>query len=152
MQEYACPACGARYTSLQALSLIDMSDGLFHCEVCRTVLADAEDGGAEGGGGGGDGGRRERLAEAKALQVGHSALATCCLLLCLPKTSCNALAQVRKALLQLVLESNQVSMRIPALPAQTRPHHHIFQARVKSIIKCTQSCLLCTCRPRQMRS
>ena len=72
MQEYACPACGARYTSLQALSLIDMSDGLFHCEVCRSVLADAEDGGGGdggGGGGGGDGGRRERLAEAKALQA-----------------------------------------------------------------------------------
>ena len=69
MQEYACPACGARYTSLQALTLIDMSDGLFHCEVCRTVLADAEDGGGGDGGGGGDSGRKERLAEAKSLQV-----------------------------------------------------------------------------------
>ncbi|KAK9822848.1 hypothetical protein WJX81_003226 [Elliptochloris bilobata] len=68
VQEYACPACGARYTSLQALSLIDRADGLFHCEACRTVLVDAEDPGG-GDGGGGEGARRERLAEAKALQA-----------------------------------------------------------------------------------
>ncbi len=69
VQEYVCPACGERYTSLQALTLIDMSDGLFHCEVCSMVLADAEDAGGGDGGGGGDSGRKERLAEAKALQV-----------------------------------------------------------------------------------
>lgn len=73
MQEYACPTCGARYNSLQALSLIDPSDAEFHCELCRTVLVDAEDpGGGGGGDGGGDDARRVRMAEAKALQV-HAA-------------------------------------------------------------------------------
>ncbi len=65
VQEYKCPACGARYNTLQALSLIDPSDGLFHCEACRAVLVDEE----PGGGGGGEGARGARLAEAKALQV-----------------------------------------------------------------------------------
>lgn len=77
MQEYACPTCGARYNSLQALSLIDTSDGEFHCETCRTVLVDAEDpGGGGGGGDGGEGARRVRLAEAKALQV-HAPPTSC---------------------------------------------------------------------------
>ena len=41
--EYACPGCGARYTTLQAAYLIDFADGQFHCEACGAVLLAAED-------------------------------------------------------------------------------------------------------------
>lgn len=37
---YACPTCGATYTSLQAASLIDPLEGVFKCEDCSSELAE----------------------------------------------------------------------------------------------------------------
>jgi hypothetical protein len=68
--EYACPGCGARYTTLQAAYLIDFADGQFHCEACGAVLLAAEDAAAGGGNAaGGEGARQERLRATKALQA-----------------------------------------------------------------------------------
>ncbi|KAK9902066.1 hypothetical protein WJX75_003064 [Coccomyxa subellipsoidea] len=62
--EYVCPACGARYTTLQAAQLIDFADGEFHCENCASVLRSSRDGAADGG----EGARQQRLKAAKLLQ------------------------------------------------------------------------------------
>ncbi|KAG0187075.1 hypothetical protein DFQ28_006912 [Apophysomyces sp. BC1034] len=35
---YICPNCEKQYTPLDVLSLVDPTDGLFHCEVCEQVL------------------------------------------------------------------------------------------------------------------
>ncbi|KAI9274580.1 hypothetical protein BDA99DRAFT_431771 [Phascolomyces articulosus] len=35
---YICPNCNRQYLPLEAVSLMDMSDGLFHCDVCASVL------------------------------------------------------------------------------------------------------------------
>ena len=63
--EYVCPACGARYTTLQAAQLIDFADGEFHCENCASVLRSSRDGAADGG----EGARQQRLKAAKLLQA-----------------------------------------------------------------------------------
>ncbi|CAL8465978.1 g5514 [Coccomyxa elongata] len=63
--EYVCPSCGARYTTLQAASLINFSDGEFHCEHCDSVLRSGRD---EGAAGGGEGARQLRLKATKLLQ------------------------------------------------------------------------------------
>lgn len=64
--EYVCPSCGARYTTLQAASLINFSDGEFHCEHCDSVLRSGRDDGAAGGG---EGARQLRLKATKLLQA-----------------------------------------------------------------------------------
>lgn len=63
--EYVCPACGARYTTLQAAQLIDFADGEFHCENCASVLRSSRDGAADGG----EGARQQRRKAAKLLQA-----------------------------------------------------------------------------------
>ncbi|KAI7870684.1 hypothetical protein BDF14DRAFT_1772704 [Spinellus fusiger] len=35
---YVCPMCQKQYSPLDVLSLVDPSDGLFHCEACNSVL------------------------------------------------------------------------------------------------------------------
>lgn len=42
---YQCPSCGARFSSLEAASLIDPIEGVFRCEECHSVLE--EKGGEE---------------------------------------------------------------------------------------------------------
>ncbi len=64
--EYVCPSCGARYTTLQAASLINYSDGEFHCEHCDSVLRSGRDDGAANGG---EGARQLRLKATKLLQA-----------------------------------------------------------------------------------
>lgn len=38
VQEYACPNCNKRYTALDALRLISLTDEYFHCERCDGIL------------------------------------------------------------------------------------------------------------------
>ncbi len=52
-QEYLCRRCGATYTSLDAVRLLDPATGAFHCEDCRAELdANIEVAGLGGSGGG----------------------------------------------------------------------------------------------------
>lgn len=44
VQEYVCPRCGAQYSSLNAMSLLDMQTGTFRCEECRTELTEKVEG------------------------------------------------------------------------------------------------------------
>ncbi|KAI7851069.1 hypothetical protein BDC45DRAFT_446214 [Circinella umbellata] len=37
---YVCPNCNRQYLPLDAVSLIDPSDGLFHCDTCSAVLVE----------------------------------------------------------------------------------------------------------------
>lgn len=37
-QEYVCRRCGAAYTSLDAIRLLDPLTGAFHCEDCKAEL------------------------------------------------------------------------------------------------------------------
>ncbi|KAK9804318.1 hypothetical protein WJX72_006377 [[Myrmecia] bisecta] len=68
IQEYLCPTpdCGSRYTTLQAPFLIDLTDGLFHCERCGAVLQAAL---GRGGEVGDEASRRQRRADLKNLQA-----------------------------------------------------------------------------------
>ena len=50
-QEYLCRRCGATYTSLDAMRLLDPMSGAFHCEECRGELEANVD--VAGGGWGG---------------------------------------------------------------------------------------------------
>ena len=65
--EYQCPRedCQAVFSTLRANELIDFSDGLFHCQVCRSVLDARLGDGIVGD----DNLRRKRNREAKQLQV-----------------------------------------------------------------------------------
>ena len=38
LQEYLCRRCGATYTSLDAIRLLDPASGAFRCEECRAEL------------------------------------------------------------------------------------------------------------------
>ena len=51
-QEYLCRRCGATYTSLDAIRLLDAASGAFHCEECRAELAPSVDAMGLGAGGG----------------------------------------------------------------------------------------------------
>lgn len=44
VQEYVCPRCGSQYSSLNAISLLDVQTGSFRCEECRTELTEKVDG------------------------------------------------------------------------------------------------------------
>ncbi|PIA63502.1 hypothetical protein AQUCO_00201090v1 [Aquilegia coerulea] len=43
VQEYICPSCSRRYTALDALRLISLSDEYFHCENCDAILVAESD-------------------------------------------------------------------------------------------------------------
>lgn len=44
VQRYHCPRCGAQYSSLNAISLLDAVGGIFRCEDCGSELVESEDG------------------------------------------------------------------------------------------------------------
>jgi transcription initiation factor TFIIE subunit alpha len=66
VQQYICPRCGAKFSSLDAISLLDPMTGIFRCEECKGELAEHLEGPSQGGGGsagaaaGGAASRRER--------------------------------------------------------------------------------------------
>ena len=47
-QEYLCRRCGATYTSLDAVRLLDPASGAFRCEECRAELDMSVDAAAAG--------------------------------------------------------------------------------------------------------
>lgn len=66
VQQYICPRCGAKFSSLDAISLLDPMTGIFRCEECKGELVEHLEGPSQGGSGstagtaGGAASRRER--------------------------------------------------------------------------------------------
>lgn len=67
VQQYICPRCGAKFSSLDAISLLDPMTGVFRCEECKGELTEHVEGPSQTGGGAtagtaGAASRRERQA------------------------------------------------------------------------------------------
>jgi len=61
VQQYICPRCGAKFSSLDAISLLDPITGIFRCEECNGELTEHIEGPSQGGSGpAGAASRRER--------------------------------------------------------------------------------------------
>jgi hypothetical protein len=61
LQEYLCRRCGATYTSLDAIRLLDPASGAFHCEECRAELEPSVDALGLGAGAGGGAASRQQM-------------------------------------------------------------------------------------------
>jgi transcription initiation factor TFIIE subunit alpha len=64
VQQYICPRCGAKFSSLDAISLLDPMSGIFRCEDCQGELAEHIEGphGGSSTGAAGAASRKERQA------------------------------------------------------------------------------------------
>ncbi len=71
VQQYICPRCGAKFSSLDAISLLDPMTGIFRCEECQGELAEHIEGpqGGSSTGAAGAASRRERQAFFKDLST-----------------------------------------------------------------------------------